>query len=203
MVGVVLARPVGHLDDEAAGRADEQRQREVGGDGVRVDGQAQRAQADVQRRLPHRLVPLHRGGAPDVVDEHVQRALLGVDAIDERLDLVGHEVVDRDGDPPPAGGVDQLGRLLDRLRPVHLRALRPCGAPGAVHGGAGRAQLHGDPPPGGPGGAGDEGDPPGQRQPAHRPPTVLSYRCDGTTIVPPATSARWSKGPASRQPRRA
>ena len=69
---VVLVGSVGHLDDQAARRLDEQREREVAGDGVRVHGQAQRAQPDVQRGLPDGLVPLHRGGAPDVVHEDVQ-----------------------------------------------------------------------------------------------------------------------------------
>ena len=87
--------------------------------------EAQRAQPDVERRLPHRLVPLHRGGAPDVVDEDVEGALLGVDALDERRHLLRLEVVDLHGDALPAGLVDELGRLLDRLRPVHLRSLRP------------------------------------------------------------------------------
>ena len=38
---------------------------------------------------------------------------------------LGFQVVDLDRDPVPAGRVDQLGGLLDRLGPVHLRALLP------------------------------------------------------------------------------
>ena len=60
--------------------------------------------------------------------------------------------------PRPAGGVDQLGRLLDGLGPVHLRALGAGRAAGAVDGGAGGAELDGDAAPGGPGGAGDQRD---------------------------------------------
>ena len=56
----------------------------MAGDGVGLDGQPQRVQPEVERRLPHRLVPLHRRRAPDVVDEHVESALLGVDALDQR-----------------------------------------------------------------------------------------------------------------------
>ena len=97
--------------------------------------------------LPDRLVPLHRGGAPDVVHEDVQRALLGVDARDQRAHLLGHEVVDLDRDAAAAGRVDERGGLLDRLRPVHLRPLRARRAPGAVDGRAGRAELHGDAAP--------------------------------------------------------
>ena len=51
---------------------------------------------------------------------------------DERLDLRRLEVVDRDRDPVAAGGVDELGGLLDRLRPVVLRAPLPGRAAGAV-----------------------------------------------------------------------
>ena len=83
--GVVLERAVGHLDDEAARPADQQRQREVAGDQVRVDREAQQPQAAVEVVLPHRRVPLGQLlAAPDVVDEDVEAALLGVDARDER-----------------------------------------------------------------------------------------------------------------------
>ena len=80
--------------------------------------------------LPHRLVPLEQLlAAPDVVDQHVEPALLGVDALDQRPHLLGHEVVDPHGDAPAARRGDQLGGLLDRLRPVvserRPRVVRP------------------------------------------------------------------------------
>ena len=43
--------------------------------------------------------------------------------VDQRAHLLGHEVVDPDGDPVATGLVDERGGLLDRLRPVHLRSL--------------------------------------------------------------------------------
>ena len=52
----------------------------------------------------------------------MQRALLALDALDERAHLSGHEVIDPHRDAATAGLVDQRGRLLDRLGPVHLRA---------------------------------------------------------------------------------
>jgi len=42
------------------------------------------------------------------------------------------QMVDLDRDPLAAGGIDELGGLLDRLRPVVLRAPPPGRATGAV-----------------------------------------------------------------------
>jgi hypothetical protein len=50
---VVRVSSVGHLDDQAAWRPDEQRYREMAGDGVRVHSQAQGAQPSVQIGFPH------------------------------------------------------------------------------------------------------------------------------------------------------
>ena len=77
-----------------------------------------------------------------------RRPLLGVDPLDERLDLRRLEVVDRDRDPVAAGGVHELGGLLDRLRPVVLRTALAGGAAGAVDGRARLSQRHGRAAPG-------------------------------------------------------
>ena len=58
------------------------------------------------------------------------------------------EVVDGHGDAVAAGGGHPLGRLLDRLGPVVLGAVRPCRAPGAVHGRPRLAQRDRRPAPG-------------------------------------------------------
>jgi hypothetical protein len=167
VLGVVLVGAVVDLDDQTAGRADQQRQRDVARDGVGLDPESQQPQPDVEVGLPDGGVPLHGRGAEDVVDEDVERTLLVLDAPDERRDLVGDEVVDLDGDADAAGGVDQLGGLLDGLGPRHLRGVLPGGSPGDVDGGAGRPELDGDAPARPPGPAGHEGDLAGQR-PAHR-----------------------------------
>ena len=126
-------------------------------DQVRVDRQVQHAQPVVEVVLPHGRVPLEEQlAAPDVVDQHVQPALLGVDALHERLDLRGLEVIDLDRDPGASGRVDELGGLLDRLRPVVLGASLPRRAAGAVHGRARLAERHRDAAAGAPGGAGHE-----------------------------------------------
>ena len=54
----------------------------------------------------------------------MQRALLRAPSAPPARRPVRHEVVDLDRDPASAGRVDQRGGLLDRLGPVHLRALR-------------------------------------------------------------------------------
>ena len=157
--GVVLRGPVGHLDHQAARVADQQRERVVAGDQVGLDGEVEQPQAVGEVVLPDRRVPLEELlAAPDVVDEHVEPALLVVDAAHERLDLGGLEVVGRDGDALASGGGDELRRLLDRLRAVVLRAGGARAAAGAVDGGAGLAERDGDAAAGAAGRAGDERD---------------------------------------------
>jgi hypothetical protein len=146
------------------GPADQQRQREMARDQVRVDRQAQQPQPPVEVVLPDRRVPLEQAlAAPDVVDQHVEAAALGVDALHERPDLRRLEVVGGDRDPLAAGRADELGGLVDRLRPVVLRAPPAGAAAAAVDRGAGLAECDGDAAPGAAGGAGHEGHLAGQR----------------------------------------
>jgi hypothetical protein len=118
--GVVLRRAVVHFDDQRAWLLNHQRQREVAGDRVRVDAKTQQMESVVQIGLPYRLVPLHLGQAEDVVDEDVQRALLAIDARDQRADLVGDEMIDSNSDATPSGRIDESGGLLNRFRAIHL-----------------------------------------------------------------------------------
>jgi hypothetical protein len=60
----------------------------VVGDQVRVDREPQKPQALVEVVLPNWHVPLHESlPAPDVVDQHVEIPLLGVDARHQRFNL--------------------------------------------------------------------------------------------------------------------
>jgi hypothetical protein len=139
---VVVGGAVGHLDRQAARVADQQRQQVVAGDQVGVDRQPEQVQPVVQVVLPHRRVPLvQRLAAPHVVDQHVEPPLLAVDPLGQRLDLGRIQVVHPHRDAGAAGPRDQLGRLLDRLGPVQLRATLTRRSAGAVHGRADRAQL--------------------------------------------------------------
>ncbi len=134
-----------------------------------------------------------------------------IDALDQGRDLLRLEMVDLHRDALAAGGVDQLGGLLDRLGSVHLGALLPSGPAGAVHGGAGSAELDRDPSSGGPGGAGHECDLAFECL-FHQPVLLsicfdltksFSYRRAGTGMVAPlSVQAGLSNGPASDQPRR-
>ena len=70
-----------------------------------------------------------RLAAPDVVDQHVEPALLGVDPLHQVAHLLGFQVVDRDGDTPPPAAVTSSavssmvsGRSISE-RPA--RVLRP------------------------------------------------------------------------------
>ena len=75
----------------------------------------------------------------------------------------GSQVVDRDGDALAAGGADELGGLLDRLRPVVLRPPLPGRATGAVDRRARLAERDRRAPSRTAGRARDERDLPGQR----------------------------------------
>jgi len=64
--------------------------------------------------------------APDVVDQHVDVAVLVPDTLAQPSHLIGVEVVDLDRDTGPAEAGDQLGGLLDGLGAV---VVRPDGDP--------------------------------------------------------------------------
>src|SRR5439155_23182855 len=110
---------------------------------------AKGTQALVQVMLPDRLVPI-RGptleflSTPDVVDEHVDVAVLCSDLIGEHTHLLGVEMVDGQGDANAAQLRDQLGRLLDRFSTVVLGAMRACAAAGADDGRASFAKRRSD-----------------------------------------------------------
>ncbi len=193
VLGVVFAGAVGHLDHEPTGPANEQRQREVARDQVRVDRQAEHPEAVLEVVLPDRLVPLEQAlAAPDVVDEHVQAAVLGVDAPDELRDLCWLEMVDRDGDPHAPGVADELGGLLDRLGPVVLRAPLPRRAAGAVHDRPCLPERDGRPTPGTTGCARNERHLSGERtrHRTHPTTTLVSRRPRGSGRSRPASSPR-------------
>jgi hypothetical protein len=84
---------------------------------MRMHAETEHAQAVRQIVLPDGLAPsLEILAAPDVVDENIETALLGADAIDQRRDLGRDEMIDPNGDAVAAGRRDQLGGLLDGLR---------------------------------------------------------------------------------------
>jgi hypothetical protein len=84
----------------------------------------------------------------DVVDEHVETPLIGVDAREQRLDVFGLEVIHADGDAAAAARRHHLRRLLDGLGAAGVRAGRrrviARAAPGAVNGGARFSEHAGD-----------------------------------------------------------
>jgi hypothetical protein len=146
--------PVADLHDQPVPGLDQQRQRVVRGDQMRLDAVAHDPQRVVERVLPHALDPAgERVAAPDVVDQHVQAAVLGPDPVHQRRDVGCSSVVAADGYPGPARGVDPLRGALDRLRSVHLRAPAAGRAAAAVDSGAERPELDSDRPAATPGGA--------------------------------------------------
>src|SRR4029450_13543650 len=179
---VVLADPVGDLDDQASAATDHERRRAVAGDDVGLDRLPEQREPVLERVLPERHRPLgERIGTPDVVDEDVELPVFALDARQQLVDLawvaVGARerergsrgrphlvglawvaVVDRDGDAVSAGGTDQLGGLLDRLRPVHRRPPSSGGAPADGGGRARGAELGGDAAPSAPRASGNQRD---------------------------------------------
>ena len=118
-------------------------------DEVGVDRESKDAQPGVEVVLPDRRVPvvgaaLQDLGAPDVVDQHVDVAVVVPDPLGETPHLVGVEMVDRDRDAGAAEIRDHLGGLFDRLGAVVLGALRARRAPRADDGRAGFTQRGGD-----------------------------------------------------------
>ena len=71
---------------------------------------------------------------------------------------LGDEMVDLHGDTLAAGRRDQLGRLLDGLRPGIFGLLLACRAAGDIDGGAGGAELDRDAAAGAARCAGDQRD---------------------------------------------
>ena len=200
VVRVVGGGAVGDLDHEPAGTAHQQRQRVVARDQVRVDGEAQQPQAVVEVVLPDRRVPLEQVlGAPDVVHEHVEAALLGVDPLDQRRHLLRLEVVDRHGDALPARLAHELGGLLDRLGAVDLRARSRVLRPGRVHGRARLAERDRDAAPSAARGARAPARPALQR-PAHAgtPSIVSRGRCSRARRRPRSRARRRAAGAAEQ-----
>src|SRR5215208_5430252 len=149
VVLVVLGGSIRHLDYQTALVVDKEWQCEVAGDDVRVYGEPQHPKASLQGVLPHWHVPLEEAlRPPHVVDQHVQTALLILDAPHESPHLLRFEMVDPNGDATTARPIDEFGRLLDRLGTVILRALIARGSASDVYCGPRRAELDGDPPPG-------------------------------------------------------
>jgi hypothetical protein len=110
--GGVLLRAVGHLDDEPARPADEQREREVACDEVRVERQAQHPQTAFEIVLPDQLVALSERCSP----------VLRPVAVDRRARLARG---DR-GAAPGAAGRARHERHLAAQRPGHLtRTAKP------------------------------------------------------------------------------
>ena len=104
MAGIILGRAVGHLDQQPARTLDQQGQGMVRGDQMRIDAEPQQTQPVFKVVVPHRLVPLEQlFAAPYVVDEHIEAALLGADALDQSSNLAGDKVIDPNRDAIAAG----------------------------------------------------------------------------------------------------
>jgi hypothetical protein len=103
---------------------------------MRVDAQAERPEAIIQIGFPDGLVPLHPGGAPDVVHQQVQDALFRFNPSYQRANLFRHQMIHLNRDASASGSIDECCRLFDRLGPVHFRPLRSGGSAGDVDGGS-------------------------------------------------------------------
>src|SRR5439155_13686828 len=100
---VVIGSAVGHLDDQAAGILDQERQCEVARDDVRIDGEPQHAQPPFEGVLPHGHVPFdQKVRPPHIVDQDVQATLLTLDTRHQRLHLRRVQMIDLHGDAPAA-----------------------------------------------------------------------------------------------------
>ena len=98
--------------------------------------------------FPHGNVPLYETiAAPDVVHQNVQTTLLTFDTCDQIFHLCVVQVIDLHGNRSSTFSLDQLRRLFNRLRPVHLGALRLRRPPGAINHRPRRPKLERNPSP--------------------------------------------------------
>ncbi len=143
--GVVGGGAVGHLDEQPARTGDEEGEGVAGGDEVRVERQPHHAQALLDGRLPHRLVPFDQPlAAPDVVDEDVEPAGFARDPIGEGSHGRFVQVIGDHRDAAASGGRDEVGRVLDRLRAALLGWSETTGAAGAPDRRPGGPEFDGD-----------------------------------------------------------
>ena len=114
---VLVERPGDGADDQAAGLGDHQRRGQLA-----CDQLGSHAGDEHAFPLRARLVPEgdHRDSeclafvaAPDVVDEQVQAAVLGSDALEECFDVVVDRVVAVDRDAVATAGGDFVGGIVD------------------------------------------------------------------------------------------
>jgi hypothetical protein len=132
---------------------------------MRIDAEAQDSQSLFEIVLPDRDVPLPRPtlehlGPPDVIHEDVDVSVRSMNVVGKALHFRGIEMIDHLGNAGAAKARDLFRRLLDRFRPVVVRARRArsaCAAPGtddscprlaqrrrnSAPGGARRARDHG------------------------------------------------------------
>src|SRR2546427_13276836 len=76
----------------------------------------------MRRPVPLCRAPLEQLATPDVVDEHIDVAMVFSEPLGERADLRGIEMVDGDRDPGASETRDELGRFFDSLRTVIVRS---------------------------------------------------------------------------------
>ena len=159
---VVVGRPVGHLHEQASRPVDHEREEVMRRDEVGLDREPEDPQPRVEIELPDGRVPLRGAaleqlGAPDVIDEHVDVAVIPPDPLGQPRDLIGLEMIGGRGDADAAQPRDELGRLLDGLRAVVFRPRRARGAAGADDGRARLAERRRDAAPGAARRSGDHG----------------------------------------------
>ena len=121
--GVVLRRPRGQVDDDAASLLDHHRQAKVmeekDGTEVRVDHRFEVAPVGIDE-----LAHVAAVGVARVVYHHVEAPKLADRVIEDLPDVVHVTQVEAHGNGPPARGLDLLSGLPDRARPVIHGALR-------------------------------------------------------------------------------
>jgi hypothetical protein len=122
--------------------------------------------------------PFQNLGAPDVVDQDVDDAILGAEPVGQSAHLLAIQMVDLDRHAGAAEVLHQLCSLLDGFGPVVVRSHAAGGAAaaGADDGGAGLAEGRRDTAPGTAGRAGDDRHLAPQRVGVRQPVHGLEYR---------------------------
>ncbi len=182
LAAIALVVAVRDLDDQPRPVPQHQGRRMLGGDQVAEHRLIHQRAHHANVEPPELGAPIdHRVAAPDVVDQDVQPAPLGLDAGHQGDDFVLLGVIGADRDAHAAVFVDQRRGLLDRLGPTHGRGLARAGPAGAVDHGPRRAEHAGDAPARAARGAGDERHFPVQRS-VHRAPPAFAVRMNPSML---------------------
>ena len=155
---------LGHLDDEAAAGRHHPLCRVLCGDEMGHQPVLESFGGVGQVGIPEPAVSaIDRVLTGHAINDDIEATVLALHARKERFDLGLHRVIHANRDRRATRGVDHLGGLVDRFRPLIRRWIASHTPPGAVDDRTALAERAGDAAAGAAGRAGDHGHPSSER----------------------------------------